>query len=90
MPAILTPVNAEASKLSARRSSTSRLWTDDLPQAFASAVISIVMAVRYRATRSAPAWRVHAFLQLRVLRRDADRATARVAVVTGPGAVPSA
>ena len=46
IPAIFTPVKAEASKLIARRSSTSRLWTEDLPQAFASAVISIVIAVR--------------------------------------------
>ena len=46
IPAILTPVKADASKDRARRSSVSRLWTDDLPQALASAVISIVMAVR--------------------------------------------
>ena len=46
MPAILTPVKAEASKLSARRSSVSRLRTDDFPQALASTVTSIVMAVR--------------------------------------------
>ena len=55
MPAILTPVNADASKLSARRSSGSRLCTDDLPQALARAVTSMVIAVSIRATRSAPA-----------------------------------
>ena len=43
------PLNAEASSESARRSSTSRLCTEDIPHAFASSVISIVIAVRKRA-----------------------------------------
>ena len=73
MPAILAPVKAEASKESALRSSTSRLCTDDLPQAFASAVISMLGA----------RMRVHTLFQLGVLRGDADRAHAGVAVMAG-------
>ena len=46
MPASFTPVKAEASSDKARRSSTSRLCTVDLPQDFASSETSMVMAVR--------------------------------------------
>ena len=46
---------AEASSVSARRSSGSRLCTEDFPHAFASSVASIVMAVSRRNVRSAPA-----------------------------------
>ncbi len=52
MPASLTPVKADASSDMALRSSTSRLWTLDLPQALASSETSMVIAVRNRATRS--------------------------------------
>ena len=55
IPASRAPVNVEASRESARRSSTSRLCTEDFPHAFASSVISIVIAVRNRAIRSAAA-----------------------------------
>ena len=47
-PAIFTPVKAEASNDRARKSSVSRLCTEDFPHAFASMVISIAIAVRKR------------------------------------------
>ena len=83
VPASGTPVISDASSVRARRSSGSRSWTSRLPQARARIWISAVTACNQLATRSAAGVDVQAFHQLRVLRGDADRTAAGVAVMAG-------
>ena len=76
---------AAASTVSAARSSGSRWWTSDLPQARARAVTSMVVARRKLATASAARTGIEPALEHGVLGGDADRAAAGVAVRAVPG-----
>ena len=80
VPARGTLAMAAASTVRAARSSGSRWWTSDLPQARASAVTSIVVARRKLATDSAADSELQPRLERRILGGDADRAATGVAV----------
>ena len=81
VPAIGTCAQAEASIVSAARSSGSSEWILVLPQARANSCASMVSVCRKLYTRSAASSGSRRLRRIRILGRDADRATAGVAVI---------